>query len=124
MEDEDRVEVLYHGTTLDVAQRILAERQFDLRDTFFAQTRELAEYFALRSRQNVSTSSRPAVIAVPVYLSDLRDWRRGRLVHSKGFDDTDAPDLRGKVQLKFTPSGMRLLNAHSFGDEWRITPLN
>ena len=122
--DEERVEVLYHGTTLDVAQKILAEQRFDLRDTFFAETRELAQLFALRSRQRARTASRPAIIAVPVYLSDILDWKKGRLVHSKPFDDTDVPELRGKVQLKFTAGGMRFLNAHSFADEWKVIPLD
>ena len=116
-EDDDRETALYHGTTLDAAQLIVAQRKFESRGpTFFSSTREVAEFFAVRSSEKRSRSQAPAVVRVVLYESDLKDWEKGRHVVSKGFDDGDAAALYGKTQISFSAEGIRLLNTYMFGD--------
>lgn len=116
-EDDDRETSLYHGTTLDAAQAIVAQRKFDSRDTtFFSATREIAEFFAVRSSKKHSRNQAPAIVRVALYESDLKNWRRNKWVQSKGFDDGDAPALHGKTQLLFSAEGIRMLNTYMFPD--------
>jgi hypothetical protein len=122
-DEDEAIEILYHGTTLNIALQILAVRKFDLQATFFSSVRELAVYFSHRSRERQKRPSNPAVLRIPVYRSDLLDWRRGRLVASKGFDEMDKLELRGKTQLIFSPEAVRLLNTYSFADEWAVEPV-
>jgi hypothetical protein len=119
-DEDEAIEILYHGTTLDVAQQIFAARKFELRASFFSSVRELAVYFSGRARERHKLLAKPAVLRVPVYRSDLLDWKRGRLVASKGFDEMDKLELRGKTQLVFSPEAVRLLNTYSFTDEWAV----
>lgn len=121
MEDDEREEILYHGTTHDVAQRILAQKKFDERETFFASTRELAAIFAQRSKSKRRSDFQPVVIQVALYQSDLDDWLKNKLVQSIGFDAGDHPDLRSKTQLKFKSEGVRLLNKYMFSDALQVT---
>ncbi|HTU68379.1 MAG TPA: hypothetical protein VMF52_20720 [Steroidobacteraceae bacterium] len=115
--DDERETFIFHGTTLDVAERIVAQQQFELRETYFAETRELAKYFAIRSLGRRRHQHRPAIIRVTLYESDLRELRGARLVSSEGFGAHDAPELRAKTQLIFTPDGMHHLNVRMFKDE-------
>lgn len=120
MENEDREENLFHGTTLEVAQRISAIKQFELRETYFASTQELANYFAVRSCGKRSEGKTPAVVKVSLYASDIKQWKVSRLITSKGFDGDDRPELKGKTQLVFSPAAMRLLNVYMFKDELSV----
>jgi hypothetical protein len=113
MPDEDREETLYHGTTRDVAQEILATRKFQQQETYFASTRALAEFFAKRSSSKRAGHG-PAVVRVVLYRSDLELWKRNRLVRSKGFDEGDQPSLYCKTQLVFSAEAMRFLNRDMF----------
>lgn len=117
-EDDDvRETIIFHGTTLDVALAIVAQKKFEARGTtFFSATRDVAEFFALRSREKRSRNQAPAVIRAVLYESDLKTWRTGKLVQSKGFDEGDAPALHGKTQLLFSAEGVRLLNTYMFSD--------
>lgn len=123
-EDDEREEVLYHGTTYDVAQKILAQRRFDAQDTFFASTRALAEYFALRSYAKRNSTHPPVIIRVTLYESDLKRWRQNRLVKSSDFSEGDHPELQGKTQLKFNAEAIRFLNRDMFHSDMHIEPIN
>ncbi|OUM00876.1 hypothetical protein A8M77_19510 [Variovorax sp. JS1663] len=57
-EDNERETTLYHGTTLDVAEHILARKQFEARETYFAATRDLACLFAIRSSRKRANAQR------------------------------------------------------------------
>ena len=120
MGDDDRETILFHGTTVEVARNILATRGFEQQSTFFAPTKELAMYFAHRACGRTSNARRPAVVKVPLYEADLDRWTRNRLVDRRGFDEGDRPELRGQTQLIFSAEAVRLLNAHSFTDEWTV----
>lgn len=120
VEDDERETVIYHGTTLDVAQVILAVKKFDERKTWFAATRELAIHFARRSRDKQRLPQSPAILKVVLYESDLARYRRNKVVVSTGFDEGDDPHLRGKTQLVFTPDGMRFLNRDMFNSDMAI----
>jgi hypothetical protein len=117
MDDAEREQALDHGTTSDVAQRILAQKAFEVRETYFASTRQLAAFFALRSCAKAKSRHAPAVLKVVLYESDLETWKQNRLVVSKGFSEGDRPDLRGQTQLVFSAEAMRLLNKDMFRDD-------
>ena len=119
MSDEDREETLYHGTTRDVAQEILATRKFQQQETYFAPTRALAEFFAKRSNSKRAGHG-PAVVRVVLYHTDLELWKRNRLVTSKGFDEGDQPNLYGKTQLVFSAEAMRFLNRDMFAGDLTV----
>ena len=106
----EREEVIYHGTTLGIAQQIGALDQFDERETYFAATRDLAEFFARRSSTKSKTAQSPAIIRVTIYADDLRNLKQNKLLINKGFDEGDNPQLRGKSQLVFNSEGIRFLN--------------
>lgn len=120
MEDDGKEETLYHGTTYDVAQKIFAQKKFDLQETYFASTRELAEFFAVRSCGKRAGAHVAAVIRVVLYESDLKIWKQNRLVRSSGFSEGDRPELRGKTQLIFSAEAIRFLNRDMFSGELRI----
>lgn len=122
MDEEDKEEVIYHGTTADVAQIILATKRFELRDTYFAQNRELAQYFARRSASR-RPAHNPVLVRIVLYRSDLGLWKRNRLIQSKGFDEADQTQLRGKTQLVFSAEGMKFLNRAMFPDDLAIEPV-
>ena len=119
-EPDEREDAIYHGTTLEVANRIVADKKFSEKETFFAATRDLAFYFADRSCGKKTGPGVPALIHVGLYASDLKEWTRNRLVASEGFDKDDAVGLRGKTQLIFSAEAVRLLNVYSFKDTWRV----
>lgn len=123
MEEEEREEVLYHGTTLDVAQKILSKKAFEARETYFSSTKELALYFAQRSSLKQSENHKPAILRLALYSSDLQNWIRNKQVKSSGFDESDKTELYGKTQLIFSAEGIRFLNTYSFKDEWRLEPI-
>ena len=125
MEDDDeRQQVLYHGTTLDVAQTIQAKKSFELQSTYFAIDRNLAVLFAHRSAAKRSRAVAPAVVKVVLYASDFQQLRRGGQAKFRGFDEGDRPELRGKTQIILDYDGMRFLNRDMFSDELTIEPLN
>jgi hypothetical protein len=72
-EPSEEEDAIIHGTTLEAANAIFAQRKFAERETWFASTPDLATYFALRTCQK-GAGGQPAVIKVPVYRSDLH-WR-------------------------------------------------
>jgi len=117
MDEDDREARLFHGTTYDVANAIVTQQRFDLKETFFTPSRELAAFFAKRTCAKVARGSQPAVVRAVLYASDLRVWKESRLWTSKGFDEGDQPMLRGKVQMVFTAEGVRLLNKYMFPSE-------
>jgi len=121
---EERETALYHGTTLDVAELIVARKSFDCRETFFASTRELARYFAVHSTGKVRRAQSPAIVRVALYETDLNDWKRNRLVASTSFDEGDATALRGKTQLVFSSEGIRMLNSHMFSGDLAFETLH
>ncbi len=121
MDDDEEIDVIYHGTTLQAANQIRALKRFETKTSYFAGTRDLAFYFARRSCQRRgSVLAKPAVLSIALYKSDLKDWKQARLIHSSGFDEGDAVELRGKTQMLFTGEAVRLLNVYSFKDEWRV----
>jgi hypothetical protein len=123
MDDEDKQETLYHGTTYDVAQRIFAQKAFEARETYFAATRELAAFFARRACAKSKSGHGAAVLKVVLYQSDLKLWKQNRLVLSKGFSEGDRPDLHGKTQLVFSAEAMRFLNRDMFPDDLLVEPV-
>ena len=123
-DEEDREEVLYRGTTYDAAQKVFAQKCFEIRETHFASSRELAEYFAVRSCGKRSGASHPAVIRVVLYESDLRLWKRNKYVRSTDFSEGDRPELRGKTQLIFSAEGMRFLNTYMFPADLRVEQID
>lgn len=123
MGDDEQEETLYHGTTYDVAQKIFAQKAFELRETYFSSTRELAEFFAVRSSAKRKDGHAPAVLKVVLYASDLKTWRQNRLVRSSGFSQSDRADLQGKTQLVFSAEAMRFLNRDMFPGELLIQPV-
>ncbi len=122
-DDDEREEVLYHGTTYDVAQLIFAQKKFALIDTYFASTRSLAEYFAHRSAEKRSHQVPPAVLRVVLYEADLKKWTKNRLVSSAPFDESDQTALFGKTQLVFKGEAMRFLNRDMFPGDLSIEPV-
>jgi hypothetical protein len=120
MDDEEKEEALYHGTTYEVAQKVFAQKAFDLRETHFSSTRELAEFFAARSCAKRKDGHAPAVLKVVLYASDLKTWKRNRLVRSSGFSEGDRVDLQGKTQLIFSAEAMRFLNRDMFPSDLLI----
>lgn len=122
-EEDEREEVLYHGTTHDVAQLIFAQKKFELAETYFASTRSLAEYFAFRSAKKRSHKVPPVVLRIVLYESDLKQWIKGKLVTSCGFDETDNTALYGKTQLIFNGEAVRLLNRFMFPGDLSIEPV-
>jgi hypothetical protein len=123
MADEDREDMLYHGTTWEVAQVILATRKFEYRETYFAATRELAEFFARRSSSR-RPGQAPAIVRIALYHADVEVWRKNRLVQSKGFDEGDQPSLTGKTQLIFSAEEMKFLNRDMFSADLAIEPVD
>lgn len=121
MQDENvRETYIYHGTTLPVAELIVAQKKFDQRQTFFSATRQLAQEFAARTCNKQRHEQSPALVKVALYESDLEDWRKCRLVSRKPFSEGDQAQFRGLTQLVFTAEGMRLLNTHMFTDELAV----
>lgn len=118
--DAEREEVLYRGATYDEAQRVFAQKCFEVRETHFTSSRELAEYFAVRSCGKQSGARLPAVIRVVLYESDFRLWKRNKYVSSIGFSEGDRPELHGKTQLIFSAQGIRFLNTYMFPADLRI----
>ena len=119
MEDDVEIDVIYHGTTRGAADAIVAAKRFSEHETFFASDAPLAWYFARRTCAKAGGGT-PAVVRVPLYRSDLAAWRLGRLLVRKGFDDGDAPELRGRIQLLLSSGAMKHLNRLSFSDEWTV----
>jgi hypothetical protein len=119
LEDDEEEDVIYHGTTLEVANKIVAAKMLEQRESWFSSTKELAFYFADRACKKRG-SGVPAILRIVLYRSDLKDWIKGRLVSSIPFDETDAAGLRGKMQLVFSGDAIRLLNTHSFKDTWHV----
>lgn len=124
MDDDEKQQVLYHGTTLDVAQTILAQRSFECRPTYFAINRNLAVLFANRSSAKRSHAVAPAIVRVSMYASDFQQLRRGGRAQFRGFDEGDRPELRGQTQIILDSEGIRLLNRDMFADEMTIEPAN
>ena len=118
--DDDREETLYHGTTYDVAQKICAQKKFELQGTYFASTRELAEFFAIRSCGKRSGAHLPAILRVVLYESASKTRKRSRLVISTGFSDGDRADLQGKTQLLFSAEAVRFLNRDMFPGDLKV----
>ena len=118
--DSDREARLFHGTTFDVAQKVLAQKAFELRETYFASTRELAELFATRTSRKHSIVRAPAVIVVVLYESDLKSWQRNKLVATRGFSDGDRPEFRGQTQMVFSAEAVRFLNRDMFSGDLAI----
>jgi hypothetical protein len=123
MEDDEKEEVLYHGTTHDVAQLIFAQKKFELIETYFASTRSLAEHFALRSAARRSHKVPPAVLRIVLYESDLKQWIKSKLVRRCGFDENDHTELYGKTQLIFNGEAVRFLNRFMFPGDLSIEPV-
>lgn len=119
-DDDDEEDIIYHGTTLQIANEMLASRRLGERETYFARTRDLAFHFADRTCAKQARAGVPAILQIGLYRSDLKNWTLSRLVRSKGFDEGDAGELRGKTQLIFSAEGIRLLNTYSFKDSWQV----
>lgn len=122
MNEVDREEVIYHGTTWEIAQYIEGKGEFEQREgeTFFAARRELAEFFARRTCAK-HPGGTPAIIKITVYAEDLARWKKNRMLISRGFDEGDRPDLRGHTQLAFKAEGIRFLNRDML--DWSIEQL-
>ena len=120
MDEDEREEVMYHGTTYDVAQSICARKTFEQRETHFASTRDLALLFATRSSSKRRLGVTPALVKVVLYESDLKRWIRNGLVRSCGFDEGDQPSLRGKTQLIFGPGAIEHLNRYMFKEDLSV----
>ena len=120
MENGEREETIYHGTTYDLAQWVLGCQKFELKETFFASTKELAFLFAERSKRKHPERGIPVVLRVVLYESDLRQWKKNGLVVPRGFDEGDQPQLRGKTQLVFSAEAVRQLNLYMFKNELSI----
>jgi hypothetical protein len=119
-DDEPRHEAVYHGTTDGIAHLLAAQKHFDLRQTWFAATEELAAYFAVRTWKKGGGSGKPVVLKVPLYESDLKEWRLAKHVVAIPFSDGDKSELHGKTQLVFSHEGVRLLNRYMFSTSLEI----
>ncbi|OUL76765.1 hypothetical protein [Paraburkholderia hospita] len=118
MNDDERIELLYHGTSLGAAQSVCSTRKFAEQITFFTTDKALAWHFAARSCMKSRRAESPALIVNQVYLEDIQSWKQRRLVLNRPFDEGDAPQLRGKIQLKFAAEAVRLLNVYAL--EWLV----
>ncbi|MBN3760730.1 hypothetical protein [Burkholderia sp. Ac-20365] len=118
MNDDERIEFLYHGTSLGTAQSVRSTRKFAEQITFFTTDKPLAWHFAARSCMKSRRAESPALLVNQVYLEDLHSWKQRRLVQNLPFDEADAPELRGKTQLKFAAEAVRLLNVYAL--EWLV----
>ena len=123
MDKEERDEVIYHGTTYEIAQLICAQKRFAPRETYFSSTRSLAELFADRACGKRAGAHVPAVVRVVLYESDLKLWKRNNQVRSIPFSEGDRRDLQGKTQLVFSEEAIRFLNRDMFPDELRVEPV-
>jgi hypothetical protein len=119
-DEDDAEEIIYHGTSVTIANKIFAAKRFDERETFFASVKDLAFYFADRTIKKSGRTGITAILKIGLYRSDLNNWRTSRLVQSRPFDEGDAGELRGKTQLIFNGEAIRFLNAYSFKDDWQV----
>lgn len=120
MENGEREETIYHGTTYELAQWVMGQQKFELKETFFASTKELAFLFAERSKRKHPERGIPVVLKVVLYQSDLMLWKKNRLVVPRGFNEGDQPQLRGQTQLVFSAEAVRQLNIYMFTNELSI----
>ena len=106
----ERETKLYHGTVSEVASTILDSGDFNLQQTYFAGTRDLAEFFAKRTNGKRKFVDTPVVISVSIYESVLKTMVNNGYVTISGFDVGDHPALQGKIQYIFNYEAMKILN--------------
>ncbi len=120
MSENEREEIIYHGTTKSVADAIVKAQKFDESETYFASEKSLAQYFANRANDKRPKEGGAAVVSVKIYESDLKQWRETGSVKRLPFDKDDAPELKNKIQLVFNGTAMEQLNKVMFKDTLKV----